>query len=121
MYSADQRIRSLISKQSFGGLQLQLATNDVKSSSNCTTVDGQVHLSLETSVIVNADTPHCDDNITCIQQFNAKQLATIKRFFIALRPLIGDCVVTATLWCGNGTVLTADGQCCAPGKSVMII
>lgn len=116
MHSFDQQIKNLVSIQSYGGLQLQLSTNDVKSSSNCTTVDGQVHLSVVTSVIVNVDIPHCSDNISCIQQFNDKQLDTTKRFFIVLRRLIGDCDVDVTLWCGNRTVLTTDGQCCAPGK-----
>ena len=120
VHSVDQQIKSLVSTQTYGGLHLQLFTNDVKSSSNCTIVNGQVHLSIVTSVIVNCGTPDCGDNIACIQQFNTKQLETIKRFFIALRFLIGDCDVDVTLWCGNNTILTNDGQCCAPGKCVMI-
>ena len=120
-HSFDQQIKSLLRTQSYGGLQLQLATNDVKSSSNCTTVNGQVQLSMLTSITVTVETPHCGDNISCIQQFNAKQLDTTESFFNYILPfLIGsDSDAEVTLWCSNGTMLTSDGQCCAPGKYLM--
>ena len=121
MLSFDQQIQTLARTQSYGGLQLHLATNDTKSSSNCTTVDGQVNLHVLTSVIVNVDAPHCGDNISCIQQFNAKQLDTITKLFNALRFVIGHDDVNCTLWCGNSAILTADGDCCAPGKCLIII
>ena len=98
-------------------LQFQLNAKSIESSSGCTTVNGQAQLSIVTSLVVRVNTPQCSSDPSCIQQFNTRQLDVIKQFFDNnLLFLVGSgCEVNVTLWCGKGTVLSAD-NCCAPGK-----
>ena len=119
---------------SYGGLQIQLVTDSVNSSFSCSdSVDGVVQLKILTSLIVNVDVPHCGNNVTCIRQFNSKQLTTIKSFFqfvLSFAPhlkslsipgvVINDSTydIDVTLQCSNGRTLNSDGACCPPGKHI---
>lgn len=131
MHSISQQM-ALAGPISYEELHFQLATDHINTSFTCNSsgVNG-LHLNMLTSVTVRVNTPHCSDNISCIQQFNIKQLTTIKQYFQLMLPFvpqiqslsvkgaqINDSLpsVDVELSCDNGTTLTNDGACCFPGE-----
>ena len=132
-YSVSQQLSNLSSPVSYNDLQFHLATDHINTTFHCNNseVNGLVYLTLLTSVIVNSNTPHCGDNTSCIDQFNDKQLNTIKEFFQFISLLVpqlqslsvgellvhgGLPTVDVQLSCDNGTTVISDGACCFPGE-----
>ena len=127
-----QQISALVSPIRFQGQTFQLVPGSVSTSFHCNSSSELVHLNTLTSVIAKINTPFCGENISCIQDFNAKQLSVVKDFFLLssllmpqlLQPVSVGGVqlsesrpnVNVQLSCENGTALNADGACCFPGK-----
>ena len=132
-YSVSQQLSTLSGPVSYNDLQFQLATDHIDTTFHCNNseVNGLVHLTLLTSVIVNSNTPNCGDNTSCINQFNDKQLNTIKEFFQFISSFVpqlqslsraevlvhgGLPTVDVQLSCDNGTTVISNGACCFPGE-----
>ena len=133
IYSAVvQQISELVGPIRFQGLTFQLAPGSVSTSYHYNSSSGLVYLNTLTSVIVKINTPFCSENISCIQEFNAKQLRVVEEFFLLLSSLMPQLLqpisvggvrlsesrpnVNVQLSCENGTALNADGVCCFLGS-----
>ena len=126
-----QQISELVGPIRFQELTFHLAPGSVSTSFHCNSSSELVHLNTLTSVIAKINTPFCSENISCIQEFNAKQLRVVEEFFLHLSSLMPQLQpvsvggvqlsesrpnVNVQLSCENGTALNADGACCFPGK-----
>lgn len=134
MHTISQQLSALANPISYEGLQFQLLTHTVNNSITCNdsvAADGLTQLRMVTSVTVDVVSPHCGVDDSCIQQFNAKQLATVRNFFQFILSFVPQMEtmshdgaqvdnsvydVDVTLFCANGSVLTTSGTCCPPGK-----
>ena len=111
---------------SFEGIQFSLAADSVNTSTTCNDSETGLQLYVTTSVLVKANRPQCGADESCVSQFNAKQLATVKsfcQFFLSFVPqakISGEVAsgiqVDTSLICEHGSFLAANGKCCSEGK-----